>query len=182
MPIREMLIAFFIVLAIGAVMNDWPKDEDPLRNAMSGIQPGNGTNQDSISTTGVGKPLFDNPLIATGTESNFKEEVLDAKNPVLVEFYMEDDVHCKNMAPTISELSTEYQDALKVVRVDVMTNPALMQKYEIGPLPGLVIFKNGKKMQTLMGEMTKAELAGFLTKYMNSPASKANHSHTGGLS
>ncbi len=158
MPVREMLITFFVILGIGAFMNGMPKDEDPMRDAIDMQSDG------STSSNPPQKNLLENPLIAVGTEQNFNEEVLSSKRPVLVEFYVDSDPHCNNMAPIISEIATNYQGHLKVVKIDLMTNPSLMKRFDIGQMPGLIIFKNGIKMQALAGEMTSTDLGDFLTR------------------
>src|ERR1700722_10279971 len=134
---KELLIAFFIVLCISAAWK-WPQ-QDTGEGAGGG--PGGG------STTGaVTENPGENPLLLSATEHTFKEQVLDARMPVLVEFYS-DDAHSKNMERTISELATDYKASIKVVRVDTGNNPQLAQRYEIGMMPGLIIFRNGRRLQ-----------------------------------
>jgi len=154
---KEMLIAFFIVLAISAAWK-WPQDSGP-----DAPQPGGPT------TAPVTENPGENPLLSSATEHTFKEQVLDAKMPVLVEFYNNDDPHCKNMEPTISELATDYQASIKVVKVDVANNPQLGQKYEIGLMPGLIIFRNGRRLQSVQGELTKQDLAEFIQRNVPAP-------------
>jgi thioredoxin 1 len=158
MPVREMLIAFMIVLGVGAFVNGMPPAEDPIRDAMSDVQ------QPNHSSALTPKGLLDSPLIAIGTDDNFKDEVLASKKPVLVEFYVDSDPRCSNMAPTIANIANNFQDSLKVVKVDLMNNPVLFKKYELGQLPGLIIFKNGAKVQALAGEMTETDLDDFLSR------------------
>ncbi|RTL45348.1 MAG: hypothetical protein EKK48_02620 [Candidatus Melainabacteria bacterium] len=159
MPLREMLIVFIVVLGVGAFINGMPKDEDPMREAVSDVQaPGSGSSSELQA-----KSLLDSPLIAIGTDDNFKEEVLSAKKPVLAVFYVDSDPHCSNMAPIFTSLADKFQDTLKVVKVDLMTNPTLFKKY-YGQLPAMVIFKNGAQVQALAGEMTEADLIDFLNR------------------
>jgi thioredoxin 1 len=159
MPFREMLIAFFVILGVGAFVNGMPRDEDPMRDAMSDVQqPG------SSSSSQQQKTLLESPLIAVGTDDNFNEEVLSSKKPVLVEFYVDSDPHCNNMAPIIADIANNFQGSLKVVKVDLMNNPILFKRYELGQMPGLIIFKNGIKMQALAGEMTSTDLTDFLDR------------------
>jgi thioredoxin 1 len=152
---KEMMIAFFIVLAVSAAWK-WPQD--------TGDAPQGGS-----ATAPVTENPGENPLLLSATEHTFKEQVLDAKMPVLVEFYNNDDPHCKNMEPTISELATDYQASIKVVKVDVPNNPQLGQRYEIGVMPGLVIFRNGRRLQSLAGEQTKQDLAEFIQRNVPAP-------------
>lgn len=174
MPLREMLIVFIVVLGVGAFVNGMPKDEDPMRDAVSDVQ----TPGSSSSSEVQPKVLLESPLIAVGTDDNFKEEVLSAKRPVLTVFYVDSDPHCSNMAPTFTNLANRFQDSLKVVKVDLMTNPTLFKKY-YGQLPAMVIFKDGKQVQALAGEMTEADLVDFLNRQHIKPSTAAAPSSTG---
>jgi thioredoxin 1 len=172
MPLREMLIVFVVVLGVGAFINGMPKDEDPMRDAVSDMQtPG------SSSSEHLPKTSLESPLIAMGTDDNFKEEVLSAKKPVLAVFYVDSDPHCSNMAPIFSSLANKFQDSLKVVKIDLMNNPTLFKKY-YGQLPAMVIFKDGKQVQALAGEMTEADLDDFLSRQHIKPAVGASSSST----
>jgi thioredoxin 1 len=174
MPFREMFFAFMIILGVGAFMNGMPRDEDPVRDAMSDVQ------QPNHSSALQPKGLLDSPLIAIGTDDNFKEEVLSSKKPVLVEFYVDNDPNCSNMAPIIANIANNFQDTLKVVKVDLMNNPLLFKKYELGQMPGLIIFKNGVKVQALAGEMTEADLNDFLGRHGITAAAAGGKAPSGG--
>ncbi|HEY9676620.1 MAG TPA: thioredoxin domain-containing protein [Drouetiella sp.] len=152
MPLKEMFVVFFAVLCVGALMNGMPKDEDPLRDAAADMQTGAATQ----------KALTENPLLVTGTEDNFKDEVLGSQKPVLAVFYADSDPTCNKMAPVIAEIANAYQNTLKVVKIDVMTNASLYQKYEVGEMPWLIVFKNGNKGQAMAGMMTDKDLREFL--------------------
>lgn len=170
MPVREMVIMFLVILGVGAFVNGMPKDEDPMRDAVSDVQtPGSSS---SSSADQQPKNLLESPLIAVGTDDNFKDEVLSAKKPVLAVFYAESDPHCTNMAPIFTALANKYQDTLKVVKIDLMANPTLFKTY-YGQLPTMVIFKHGTKVQTLAGEMTEADLTDFLNRQHIKPSSTA---------
>jgi len=158
MPLREMLIMFLVVLGVGAFVNGMPKEDDPMRDAMSDVQtPGSSSNGPQP------KNLLESPLIAVGTDDNFKEEVLSARKPVLAVFYVDSDPHCANMSPTFANIANKFQDTLKVVKIDLMANPVLFKKY-YGQLPAMVIFKHGAQVQALAGEMTEADLVDFLNR------------------
>lgn len=169
MPVREMVIMFLVILGVGAFVNGMPKDEDPMRDAVSDVQT---SGSGSSSSDQQPKNLLESPLIAAGTDDNFKEEVLSAKKPVLAVFYADSDPHCTNMAPIFAALANKYQDTLKVVKVDLMANPTLFKKY-YGQLPSMVIFKNGAQVQALAGEITEADLSDFLNRQHIKPSATA---------
>ncbi len=160
---------FLVILGVGAFVNGMPKDdEDPMRVAMSDVQTP-GSNKSSSSDQ-QSKTVLESPLIAVGTDDNFKEEVLSAQKPVLAVFYVDSDPHCANMAPTFTAIANKFQDTLKVVKVDLMANPTLFKKY-YGQLPSMVIFKHGAQVQALAGEMTEADLSDFLGRQKIKPSS-----------
>jgi thioredoxin-like negative regulator of GroEL len=168
-----MLLVFVVVLGVGAFLNGMPKDEDPMRDAVSEMQtPGSSSVEQQQQ-----KAALESPLIAVGTDDNFKEEVLSAKKPVLAVFYVDSDPHCTNMAPIFTSLANKFQDSLKVVKVDLMTNPTLFKKY-YGQLPAMVIFKNGKQVQALAGEMTEGDLSDFLSRQHIKTAAGASTAST----
>lgn len=170
MPFKEMMILFMVVLCVGAFVNGMPKENDPMRDAVQDMQtPGSS----SPGSSDQMKNLLESPLIAVGTDDNFKEEVLSAKKPVLAVFYVESDAHCVNMSPIFTSLANKFQDSLKVVKIDLMANPVLFKKY-YGQLPAIVIFKKGNAVQTLAGEMTEADLTDFLNRQHIKPSASAS--------
>ena len=79
-------------------------------------------------------------------DQNFKADVLEAKEPVLVDFWAEWCGPCKAIAPSLEELSEEMSNKLKVVKINVDENPSTSQAYSIRSIPALMIFKDGEKI------------------------------------
>lgn len=98
------------------------------------------------------------------SDATFKSEVLDAKQPVLVDFYASWCGPCKMMAPAIENLSKTYGDKIAVYKVDVDENPNLSNKYQIQSIPAIKIFKNGKVVQETTGFTPEADLKGLVDK------------------
>lgn len=92
------------------------------------------------------------------TDSNFDEELKKATTPVLVDFFAEWCGPCKMLAPTLSEIATEYQDKLLVAKLDVDHNPAIAQKFGVMSIPTLIFFKNNQPVKQLVGYQDKASL------------------------
>lgn len=92
------------------------------------------------------------------SNENFNKEVLNSEKPVLVDFWATWCGPCKMIAPIISEISEEFNNKVKVGKVNVDEEKELAIKYEISSIPTLVIFKNGKISKTLIGFRPKEEI------------------------
>lgn len=84
-------------------------------------------------------------------EKNFRAEVLDEKVPVLVEFYSDGCLGCKQISPVLGELEEEYEKQIKIVKVNAAFSEELREKYQIQVYPTILLFKDGKEMERLKG-------------------------------
>lgn len=92
------------------------------------------------------------------TDVNFKTEVLDSQVPVLVDFWAEWCGPCKMIAPAVAELAKEYEGRAKIVKLDVDSNNQTAFTYNIRSIPALLIFKNGKVVDQIVGAVPKQKL------------------------
>jgi len=97
-------------------------------------------------------------LIVELTEENFQQEVLDAQEVVLVDYWAPWCGPCQRIAPIVEELAAENAGRLKVGKVNVDEQPGLAAQYGINSIPTLMLFKNGEVVQTLIGLQPKARL------------------------
>ena len=97
-------------------------------------------------------------------DQNFKTDVLDAKQPVLVDFWAEWCGPCKAIAPSLEELSDEMANKLKIVKINVDENPSISQTYSIRSIPALMIFKDGEKISEKMGALPKSALQSWVNE------------------
>lgn len=88
------------------------------------------------------------------TDQNFKEEVLDSKTPVLVDFWAEWCAPCRIVGPIVDELATEYGEKLKVGKLNVDENHTASH-YGVMSIPSLLLFKDGKVVKTMIGAQSK---------------------------
>ena len=94
--------------------------------------------------------------IIDGTKTNFEEEVLKAKQKVLVDFNAQWCGPCRMLAPILEDIaeSTDH----KIVSVDVDAEMELAAKYEISSIPCLIVFENGEAVERAIGLKSKAEI------------------------
>jgi len=91
-------------------------------------------------------------------DMNFKQEVLKSDLPVLVDFWAEWCMPCHMVAPTVEATAKKYEEKLKVCKLNVDEAPNTSSEYGIMSIPTLVIFKNGKVVDKIIGVVSKAEL------------------------
>lgn len=96
------------------------------------------------------------------TDDSFEDEVLNANGPVLVDFWAEWCGPCKMIAPVVEELADEYENKLKVCKLDIDANPETAPKYNVKGIPTLIIFKNGNPEGKKVGALSKSQLAAFI--------------------
>lgn len=92
------------------------------------------------------------------TDENFETEVVNADVPVLVDFWATWCGPCRMIAPAIEELANEYEGRAKVVKVDVDNAQKTAQGFGIRSIPTLLIFKEGKIADQLVGAVPKSAI------------------------
>ncbi|MCR5636667.1 MAG: thioredoxin [Clostridiales bacterium] len=92
------------------------------------------------------------------TLQNFEQEVINSKIPVLVDFWAAWCGPCQMLAPVVEEIAEEYDDVIKVGKVNVDEQRELSAKYNIESIPTLLVFKDGKIINSSVGFVTKEEL------------------------
>ncbi len=88
------------------------------------------------------------------TRENFEEEVLKADRKVLVDFYADWCGPCKMLAPIVEEVASEHED-LKVVRINIDNEESIAMDYQIMSIPTLVLIKDGKEVDRVIGYVQK---------------------------
>lgn len=145
--LKDLLITFFVCLVIGSVINGGgvkgPSGAPPAQEAAEVVSPAPET-----------------------TDSDFAEDVLNAKQPVLVDFSTGWCGACQKMAPLVDQLAEEYRGKAGVFTVDADMNPIVRAKYGVEAYPTFVIFKDGQPVWKDSGARGKDELASELDKLL----------------
>lgn len=96
------------------------------------------------------------------TNQNFKEEVLNSTLPVLIDFWAPWCGPCRMMGPVIEELAQDYEGKVKVGKVNVDEESELAQAFQIVSIPTIVLIKNGKIVNKVIGYRPKEDIEEML--------------------
>jgi thioredoxin 1 len=92
------------------------------------------------------------------SDDTFESEVLKSPVPVLIDFWAPWCGPCRAIAPIVDQLADEYAGKLKVAKMNVDDNPRTPANYGVRGIPNLILFKNGKVEQQIVGAVPKAHL------------------------
>jgi len=100
------------------------------------------------------------------TDATFDAEVLQNDKPVIVDYWAEWCGPCRQVAPVLEEIASEYGEKIDVVKLNIDQNPAVSTRYKIMAIPTMSVFQNGEVVKQIVGAKPKAallrELADFI--------------------
>src|ERR1700750_2156817 len=105
------------------------------------------------------------------SDASCEQDVLKSDKPVLLDFWAEWCGPCKMIAPILDEIATEYQDRIKIAKLNIDENPQTPPKFGIRGIPTLILFKNGTVEAQKVVAVSKSQLAAFLDSNLDDAVS-----------
>ncbi len=102
--------------------------------------------------------MAESPNLVTLTDDNFKEQVEDFAGLSMVDFWAAWCGPCRIVAPVVSELADDFADRVRVGKLDVDANMSTSMRFGVRSIPTILFFKNGKRVDTVIGAVPKAHL------------------------
>ncbi|MBI0434124.1 thioredoxin TrxA [Roseomonas sp. KE0001] len=96
------------------------------------------------------------------SDESFKQDVLEASGPVLVDFWAEWCGPCRMVAPILDEIARDYEGELTIAKVNIDENPGTPNEYAVRGIPTMILFKDGKPVDTKVGALPKSALKDWL--------------------
>jgi thioredoxin 1 len=108
------------------------------------------------------------------SDNSFESDVLNSDRPVLVDFWAQWCAPCRMLAPTVEAVAEKYEGSATVVKLNVDDNPAVSQRYGIKGIPTLILFKNGKEEERVVGATSKEAISRMIDKHVQSGSGAAS--------
>ena len=99
------------------------------------------------------------------SDSTFQDDISSKSNLVLVDFWAEWCGPCKQISPILEEIANE-KDNLNILKLNIDENPTTPQKYNVRGIPTLMLFKDGKFIDTKIGSLPKSSLEDWINSYL----------------
>ena len=101
------------------------------------------------------------------SDADFNQKVVQSDKPVLVDFWAEWCGPCRMVAPILEELAREKEGELKIAKVNVDQNGRIAQSLGIISIPTMILYKNGKPVERIVGALPKQRLLSQIEKHLH---------------
>src|SRR2546423_15059937 len=101
------------------------------------------------------------------SDSSVEKDVLHTDKPVLVDFWAEWCGPCRALAPTVEAVADKYAATARVVKLNVDDNPSVSQRYGIKGIPTLILFKNGREEERVVGATSESAISRSLGEHVS---------------
>ena len=113
------------------------------------------------------------PDIVELTDQSFEAEILKSDVPALVDFWAVWCAPCRAIAPAVEQLATQFKGKVKVAKMNVDDHVLIPQKYEVRSIPTLLIFKDGREVDRIVGVQSKTAIAARLQPFLTTSGASA---------
>jgi thioredoxin 1 len=100
------------------------------------------------------------------SDGTFETDVLKSDRPVLVDFWAAWCAPCRMLAPIVEAVAEKYANSARVVKLNVDDNPSVSQRFGIKGIPTLILFKNGKEEERVVGATSEQAISRMLDKHV----------------
>lgn len=98
------------------------------------------------------------------TKDTFKQYVLEADKPVIIDFWAPWCVYCRRIAPAFDKIAVQQEDKLIFAKINIDEVPEVAEKYDIDTIPTLLLFKDGKVTGSIVAPDSKAKIEAFIAE------------------
>ena len=167
---KELFVGFLIALAVGSMWNQFNGADSGANSVSSSGQSGTSSGGNNSAAGGGGnvattqQAIAGQELVVDIDEGSFQGYVLDAREPVLVEFYTDNCPHCVKMAPILGQLAYNGQGIIRICKINASNSASLSERYDVSGVPSFALFSEGHVVDSTSGAHTFEGMRGWLSQ------------------